>query len=126
MLLSLSFPFTENEYVPNLLAGILYGTISVGLILIICLLFVPGSTVPKGTPQAMIWRRKLWELHAGLLGLGLSVAATWFITNGMKNMFGKPRPDLLARCRPDIENMDRYIVGGDYIREGARFRPRLG
>lgn len=121
MLLSPSFPFTENEYVPNLLAGILYGTISVGLILVICLLFVPGSTVPKGTPQLMIWRRKLWELHAGLLGLGLSVAATWFITNGMKNMFGKPRPDLLARCVPDVENMDRYIVGGDYIREGRAF-----
>lgn len=118
---ALSFTFTENEYVPNVLAGILYSTISVGLILIICLVFVPGSTVPKGTPRPMIWRRKLWELHVGLLGLGLSVAATWFITNGMKNMFGKPRPDLLARCQPDVENMDRYIIGGNYIREGRAF-----
>lgn len=100
------------------MAGILYGTISVGMILLICLIFVPGSTVPKGTPQLLIWRRKLWELHVGLLGLALSVAATWFITNGMKNMYGKPRPDLLARCRPDVDNMDDYIIGGNYLREG--------
>lgn len=101
-----------------MLAGILYSTISVGMILLICLIFVPGSTVPKGTPQLLIWRRKLWELHVGLLGLALSVAATWFITNGMKNMFGKPRPDLLSRCMPDVDNMDDYIVGGNYLREG--------
>jgi len=48
----------------------------------------------------------------GWLGLGLSVIASWLITNGMKNMFGKPRPDLLARCQPDLDNIARYIVGG--------------
>lgn len=114
----LSFRLTEDETVPNVTAGILYSTISVGVIILICLVFVPGSTVPKGTPQSLIWRRKLWELHAGLLGLGLSVGATWFITNGMKNMFGKPRPDFLSRCQPDVENMDKYIFGGNYLREG--------
>ncbi|KAG4279599.1 hypothetical protein FPRO04_13577 [Fusarium proliferatum] len=30
----------------------------------------------------------------------------------MKNLFGKPRPDLLSRCDPDWSNIDRYLVGG--------------
>lgn len=30
----------------------------------------------------------------------------------MKNLFGKPRPDLLSRCDPDWGNIDRYLVGG--------------
>lgn len=29
----------------------------------------------------------------------------------MKNLFGKPRPDLLDRCQPDILNVADYIVG---------------
>ncbi|KAI0172022.1 PAP2 superfamily-domain-containing protein [Hypoxylon sp. FL1284] len=29
----------------------------------------------------------------------------------MKNLFGKPRPDLLSRCQPDIPNVADYIVG---------------
>jgi hypothetical protein len=73
---------------------------------------VPGSTVPKGTPKSMIWKRKLWELHVGWLGLALGLISAWFITNGMKNLFGKPRPDLLARCQPDLENIAKYVVGG--------------
>ncbi|SPN97816.1 related to diacylglycerol pyrophosphate phosphatase [Cephalotrichum gorgonifer] len=115
---NISFPVTEPETVPNVLAGILVSAIPVGVIVIICLVFVPGPTVPQGTPQALIWRRKLWELHVGLLGLGLSAAATWFISNGMKNLYGKPRPDLLARCIPDVENMEKYIVGGNLIPGG--------
>lgn len=73
---------------------------------------MPGSTVPAGTPKSLIWKRKLWELHTGLLGLALSVVAAWFITNGMKNLFGKPRPDLLSRCQPDLANLSDYIIGG--------------
>jgi len=82
------------------------------IIFVVCLVLVPGSTVPRGTPKSLIWRRKLWELHAGCLGLGLAVSAAFFITNGMKNMFGKPRPDMLARCQPDLENLVKYVVGG--------------
>lgn len=82
------------------------------IIIVICLVFVPGATVPRGTPKSMIWMRKLWEMHTGLLGLALSIVAAWFITNGMKNLFGKPRPDLLSRCQPDLQNVRDYIIGG--------------
>jgi membrane-associated phospholipid phosphatase len=82
------------------------------IICVICLIFVPGATVPPGTPKSLIWKRKLWELHTGLLGMALSVVAAWFITNAMKNLFGKPRPDLLSRCEPDLVNLSKYIIGG--------------
>ena len=39
-------------------------------------------------------------------------------TEGMKNLFGKPRPDLLSRCNPDVANLAQYIVGG--IGDGAQ------
>lgn len=79
-------------------------------ITIISLVFVPGATVPRGTPSKLIWQRRLWELHIGLLGLALSMCASWFITNAMKNLFGKPRPDLLSRCQPDLENLNKYLI----------------
>lgn len=88
------------------------GGIPIVAILVVCLIFVPGNTVPKGTPAALLWKRKLWELHAGFLGLALSLVGAWFITNGMKNMFGRPRPDMLSRCEPDLANFRQYVVGG--------------
>jgi membrane-associated phospholipid phosphatase len=41
------------------------------------------------------------------------------ITEGMKNLFGKPRPDLLSRCNPDIAS-----VGADRLSsDGMDFSP---
>lgn len=109
---NISFPFTEHETVTSATLLICNAGIPVAVILIVTLIFVPGPTVPKGTPKSLIWKRKLWELHVGWLGLALSLMGAWFITQGMKNMFGKPRPDLLSRCQPDIDNLEKYIVGG--------------
>ena len=94
------------------------------IIAVISLVLVPGSTVPIGTPKSLIWKRKLWELHTGLLGMALSVVAAWFITNGMKNLFGKPRPDLLSRCQPDVKNLAKYIIGSLEI-EGVTLSGQL-
>lgn len=109
---NISFPYTLKETVPVWLAVVIAVIGPIIVIAIICLVFVPGATVPRGTPKSLIWQRKLWELHAAWLGLALSVIAAWFITNGMKNLFGKPRPDLLSRCQPDLENLSKYIIGG--------------
>jgi hypothetical protein len=46
------------------------------------------------------------------MGLGLLLAAAFLITNGMKNLFGNPRPDLLARCDPNLQNIARCAVRG--------------
>ncbi|KAF2105543.1 phosphatidic acid phosphatase type 2/haloperoxidase [Lophiotrema nucula] len=59
-----------------------------------------------------VWKRKLWEVHATWLGLGLSLVLSFFLTQTMKNMFGKHRPDFLARCSPNIGDMDKFLVGG--------------
>ncbi|KAK4144652.1 PAP2 superfamily-domain-containing protein [Dichotomopilus funicola] len=108
----IAFPFTVKETVPVWLLVIVGIVVPIVIIIIICLVLVPGATVPVGTPKSLIWKRKLWELHTGLLGLALSLVAAWFITNGMKNLFGKPRPDLLSRCQPDLDNLSDYIIGG--------------
>ncbi|ETS87035.1 hypothetical protein PFICI_00863 [Pestalotiopsis fici W106-1] len=107
---NIGFAFTEHETVSSALLLTCNAAIPIAIILIVTLIFVPGPTVPKGTPQSLIWKRKLWELHAGWLGLAMSLCGAWFITSGMKNMFGKPRPDLLSRCQPDYENVAKYYV----------------
>ncbi|RSM16334.1 hypothetical protein CEP52_000398 [Fusarium oligoseptatum] len=109
---SISYPFEEHELVPAYLLFTLAIGVPIVIVAIVSLIFVPGPTVPKGTPAALIWQRKLWELHVGLLGLVLSLTLSWFFTSTMKNLFGKPRPDLLARCKPDVKNIEDHIVGG--------------
>ncbi|KAI0009092.1 PAP2 superfamily-domain-containing protein [Xylariaceae sp. FL0662B] len=108
---NISFPYTLHEVIPPKLLLTCNAVIPVVIILIVALVFVPGPTVPKGTPKSLIWKRKLWELHTGWLGLALSLMSAWIITQGMKNLFGKPRPDMLSRCQPDIINVAKYIVG---------------
>ncbi|CEJ82336.1 hypothetical protein VHEMI02407 [[Torrubiella] hemipterigena] len=114
----ISFPFTEKETVPNWLLGALCAGVPVIVILVVALVFVPGATVPPNTPAGLVWKRKLWELHIAWLGLLVSVGAAFFFVSGIKNMCGKPRPDMLARCMPDIKNKDMYQVGG-FATDGA-------
>ena len=78
----------------------------------ICLIFVPGPSASRGVQKSLLWRRKLWELNTGLMGLCLAVASAFFFTQGMKNLFGKPRPDLLSRCKPNLANLATNAVGG--------------
>jgi membrane-associated phospholipid phosphatase len=108
----ISFPMVSKEKISTVLLGACALGGPAVIILLMCLFLVPGPTVSKATPKALIWRRKLWEWHTGWLGLALSLASAFLITNGMKNLFGKPRPDLLSRCQPDIANIANYTVGG--------------
>ena len=54
------------------------------------------------------------------MGLALACATAFLLTDGMKNMFGKPRPHLLAVCDPDLANYKQYVLGGyrDVVSEG--------
>ncbi|TGJ80001.1 hypothetical protein E0Z10_g8763 [Xylaria hypoxylon] len=108
---NIAFPVTEHETVTSALLLTFNAGVPIVIILVVALVFVPGRTVPKGTPSSLIWKRKLWELHMGWLGLALSLISAWIITQGMKNLFGKPRPDLLSRCMPDVANVAKHIVG---------------
>ncbi|KAJ4151408.1 hypothetical protein LMH87_012109 [Akanthomyces muscarius] len=115
---NIAFPFAEHETFSNMLLFVCCGVIPVVVVLVVTLLLVPGGTVPKGTPALLVWKRKLWELQISWLGLLMAVGSAWFFVSGLKNMCGKPRPDMLSRCKPDMDNADKYIVGGYQI-QGA-------
>lgn len=40
------------------------------------------------------------KTHVSLLGLFISLILTSFLTDVVKNTVGRPRPDLIARCKP--------------------------
>ena len=48
------------------------------------------------------------------MGLGLSLASALMITEGLKDVAGRPRPHLLAVCNPDTssDSIARWRVGG--------------
>ncbi|KAE8374348.1 PAP2 superfamily-domain-containing protein [Aspergillus bertholletiae] len=96
---SLSYPL-KSDTVSIVIVGIVCCAGPAILIVVTCLLL------------PLPWRLRLWELHAGWLGLGLSLAGAFFVTSGMKDVVGKPRPDLIARCQPDLANIATYAVGG--------------
>lgn len=81
---------------------------------VISLIFVPGPTSHRSTPKALIWRRKIWEWNTAWMGLGLALAGAFMITEGLKDLTGKPRPFMLSVCDPDTspEAIQRYQVGG--------------
>jgi len=87
----ISFPFVNHEKVPTLYLGLYALIIPAVIILLVAIILVPGPTVPKSAPKSLIWKRKLWEWHTGWLGLALSLGSAFLITQGMKNLFGKPR-----------------------------------
>lgn len=81
-------------------------------IVLIVLFLVPGSSVPKSTPRSVLLRYKVWEWNAGWMGLALAAASVFMATEGLKSLYGKPRPDMLDRCNPDLSNIGAYAVGG--------------
>lgn len=87
------------------------------------IILVLAFVVPKVRPSSHkrrvpSWRLKLWDANAGWMGLGLALATTLFITSGMKALVGKPRPNLLAICDADIDQLANFVVGGT-TREGS-------
>jgi len=110
--LSISYPYQTSEKIPTWLLVLVALVAPAAIIFLVCLLLVPGPTAEPGTPRARIWRRKLWEWNTGWMGLALSLATAFMITQGMKNLFGKPRPDLLSRCQPDLDHIQDHAIGG--------------
>jgi membrane-associated phospholipid phosphatase len=111
---SISYPLVADT-VSITVVGIVACAVPAVVIFILCLL-IPSSTIEissqgEGDTRSL-WHRRLWEWHAGWLGLGFSLAGAFFVTSGLKDVVGKPRPDFLARCNPDLSNVAAYVVGG--------------
>jgi len=66
------------------------------------MLFVYAAGVPAIV--LLVWnlilRQDLHKAHVTLLGLAISVLTTCFLTDIFKDAIGRPRPDLIARCKP--------------------------
>lgn len=57
-------------------------------------------------------RSRVWEANCALVGIALSISLAMIVTDGLKNAIGRPRPDMLARCKPDPARFnDSYIPG---------------
>jgi membrane-associated phospholipid phosphatase len=111
---SISYPLVADT-VSITVVGIVACAVPAVVIFILSLL-IPSSTIEissqgEGDTRSL-WHRRLWEWHAGWLGLGFSLAGAFFVTSGLKDVVGKPRPDFLARCDPDLSNVAAYVVGG--------------
>ncbi|KAK0659959.1 PA-phosphatase related-family protein [Lasiodiplodia hormozganensis] len=110
--LSISFPHTDPETIPTWLLVVVALVVPAAAIFFVALVFVPGPTANPSTPKTLIWRRKFWEWNTGWMGLGLSLATAFMLTQGSKLLFGKPRPDLLDRCQPDLSKLQSATTGG--------------
>ncbi|KAL2845842.1 PAP2 superfamily-domain-containing protein [Aspergillus pseudodeflectus] len=109
---SISFPHRKDETVRSSVM-VVVGLIAPAVIIALAsLLFTPGTSIDRSASTVLIWRRKLWEWNAGWLGLGLACAGVWMATEGLKDLYGQPRPDMLSRCDPDLSDIARYAVGG--------------
>lgn len=133
------YKITGNQHAfslddPNISYPLYSDTFSISVVGIIALavpaviimslsLFIPTSTITATgyvTRGLSPWKRRLWEWHTGWLGLCLSLAGAFFVVSGLKDIVGKPRPDFLARCNPDLSNISAHLAGGLGLRrEGA-------
>jgi len=62
--LTLSFPYIVDENIPTWLLIVVSLVAPAGIIFLVCLIFVPGPMVSRGTPKTLIWRRKFWEWNS--------------------------------------------------------------
>ena len=110
---TIAFPFQHHPKISSPLLHILAIAIPVVLIVLICVILPTPFT-------AGCWRRKVYAANKALLGLLLGIAITMLFTDGLKNLLGKPRPDLLSRCDPDPGRLSARVgpilVGRDICR----------
>lgn len=92
---SIQFTYAIHERVPT------WASVMVsGIIPLVCLALISAVSV-----------RSLWDLHSAWLGCTLSFMITGIITNMIKLLTGRPRPDFIARCQPRPGSVDDPIFG---------------
>ncbi|KAF2198196.1 acid phosphatase/Vanadium-dependent haloperoxidase [Delitschia confertaspora ATCC 74209] len=75
-------------------------------------LFIYAGAVPLGVlvAWALVLRPGTHKAHVSILGWWISLILTVFITDVIKNAVGRPRPDLIARCKPAKGTPDHQLV----------------
>ncbi|KAH8816025.1 phosphatidic acid phosphatase type 2/haloperoxidase [Xylogone sp. PMI_703] len=57
-----------------------------------------------------IARANFHKFHVTILGLAISLIMTSLLTNIIKNAVGRPRPDLISRCKPAVDTPPNTLV----------------
>lgn len=101
---SLQYPYADPERIPIWMALVISGFFP-GITIAVYTLFLDGlfshhRRTTRTRSKYTFWDR-LWELNCGWLGLLLAQGSAFVITGSLKNLIGKPRPDIIARCKPD-------------------------
>ncbi|KAG8815866.1 hypothetical protein FRC18_001282 [Serendipita sp. 400] len=87
---TISFPKDVHEKVTMSLVNIYTFVLPLAVLLGINLAYGPGSI-----------QSRLSLLNSAVLGLGTAVVFTQMLSEYIKLVVGRPRPDFLARCEPD-------------------------
>ncbi|KAI4284683.1 MAG: hypothetical protein L6R35_004835, partial [Caloplaca aegaea] len=87
--IAIQFPHAEVERVP-----VRYNILYSALLPLIILTLITTLLSPSQSPN------RFHKAHVTILGLLISLLLTSFLTDTFKNAIGRPRPDLLARCKP--------------------------
>lgn len=66
---------------------------------------------------AFIFQSRAHEFHVTILGFIISLILTSFLTDVVKNSVGRPRPDLIARCKPEKDTPEHTLVTIDICTE---------
>lgn len=102
--ISLQYPVADPERIPIWMCMV-YSCFFPGILIAVYTLFIDGifskSKQNLSRARRYTWGDRVWELNCGILGLFLAQGAAFVITGSLKNLIGKPRPDLLARCNLD-------------------------
>lgn len=112
--LTIAFPHAEHERVP-VAANVLYAGVAPLLLVTALNTLLPVHT--SSTPRASVAGARWHKHHVTILGLLIALALTSFVTDVLKNAVGRPRPDLLARCKPAPGTPTDVLVGVDVCTE---------
>ena len=108
--IAIAYPDDANIISIGVLAGVAFAAPVIIIALLGLTSHLPVFNRRGNNPRSR--SQTFWEIHTGILGLCLSLAATLFLTSGIKDIIGKPRPNLLARCDADLSKITGFSVGG--------------
>ncbi|KAL3473774.1 phosphatidic acid phosphatase type 2/haloperoxidase [Aspergillus californicus] len=110
--INFSYPHRDKDTVRTSVMVVVSLVVPGIIIALLSLLLTPGASIADSSSRTLLLQRKIWEWNAGWLGLALACAGAFMATEGLKDLYGKPRPDMLARCDPDLSNIASYAVSG--------------
>jgi diacylglycerol diphosphate phosphatase / phosphatidate phosphatase len=93
--LSIQHPHAEIERVSSFQNVIYAGFTPLGILIV----------------WSILARSSLHKGHVTILGLLISISLTSFLTHVVKNAIGRPRPDLIARCKPAPGTPAHDLIG---------------